>query len=168
MSDCSARAISPASIGRSRGSASSFRKKNRPGQCRAGLPCETSRALKAWPLTAGFGSPPHRIPEPSAELRQVPSFRPVVTWPPSPVPRLNLCRKASPVPREASTARQVLARKTTSTVAQIPRHRLLFIEFNMLLALSVVARRPEATREDALAAIQIADFTPNFVGPCCS
>jgi len=38
----------------------------------------------------------------------------------------------------------------------------------MLLALSVVARRPEATREDALAAIQIADFTPNFVGPCCS
>ena len=25
---------------------------------RAGLPCETSRAPKAWPLTAGFGSPP--------------------------------------------------------------------------------------------------------------
>jgi len=33
-------------------------KKNRPGRCRAGLPCETSRAPKALPLTAGWLAPP--------------------------------------------------------------------------------------------------------------
>ena len=40
------------------------RKKEPARMDRAGLPCETSRAPKAWPLTAGFGSPPHRVPEP--------------------------------------------------------------------------------------------------------
>jgi hypothetical protein len=66
-------------------------KKNRPGQRRAGLPCETSRALKGMALTAGFGSPPHHVPEPT--------FFGVATGPSKLCRTVSEPRPPSPVPR---------------------------------------------------------------------
>jgi hypothetical protein len=60
MSGCSERVISRQSNARSRASVSDacWAKKNRPGHRRAGLPCETSRAPKAWPLQRASARPP--------------------------------------------------------------------------------------------------------------
>ncbi len=93
-------------------------KKNRPGHRRAGLPCETSRAPKAWPLQRASARPP--ILFLSRSSRSDPSklfcLR-SVTRPPSPVP--HSCRKASLALRPASTLREGLDANRQEPVAQM-------------------------------------------------
>ena len=88
---------------------------------RAGLPCETSRAPKAWPFLRASTRPPNLFQKPlSSEfarfpLSSLPSLK--KTRPPSPVPRL--CCQASPAPRLASTLREGVDADRGETVAQM-------------------------------------------------
>ena len=148
------------------------RKKNRPGRCRAGLPCETSRAPKAWPFIAGFGSPPPSCcldffgaPDPS-KLRRVRSGE---VGPPAPSPVCD--KRLARAVRSFNFAPKPLCKSLPQCCGNTKARRGFFwfsLYINMLL---VTARGLGGRFRRAIppSAEQKWRFGPaNFVVPCCS